>query len=223
MFDTETINICVRLLMAVVCGGVIGSERGIKGRAAGLRTHILVCLGAALAMMVNNYIAGLYGTGDPARMGAQVISGIGFLGVGTILVTGRQQVKGLTTAAGLWASACMGLAIGIGYYKGAILAFLFICFVEFFLSHVDKYLYSHSKIATVYVELDASRAIRQMITDLEKSGVNVSDMEIIKSSAVVSDNSVAAVLTLRLPRARRHSEVAAMLQNIDGVLFVKDF
>ena len=105
MEELNSVSIIARLCLAVLCGGIIGVERGRKGRPAGFRTHILVCLGSALAMMTNAYLIEYYGGGDPARLGAQVISGIGFLGAGTIIVTGRQQVKGLTTAAGLWASA----------------------------------------------------------------------------------------------------------------------
>ena len=120
--DINMVSIILRLSLAMIFGGIIGFDRGKKKRPAGFRTHILVCIGSALAMITNQYIVQVMGMGgDPTRLGAQVISGIGFLGAGTILVTGRQQVKGLTTAAGLWASACMGLALGIGFYEGAII------------------------------------------------------------------------------------------------------
>lgn len=101
-------------------GGVIGLERDLKNHAAGFRTYILVCLGSSIVMMTNQFIFNNYELGDPARMGAQVISGIGFLGAGTIMVTNHNHVKGLTTAAGLWSAACIGLAIGIGFYEGAL-------------------------------------------------------------------------------------------------------
>ena len=112
-------SIVIRLLAATLCGGLLGMERERKKRPAGLRTYILVCMGAALVIMTNIYITDLYGTGDPTRLAAQVVSGIGFLGAGTIIVTTRNRVRGLTTAAGLWASACMGIAIGAGFYIGA--------------------------------------------------------------------------------------------------------
>ena len=116
------LSILLRLLLAMLFGGVIGLERGRKRRAAGFRTYMLVCLGAALTMLLSQYLhrmlntvwSGAALTIDVSRISAQVINGIGFLGAGTIIVTGRQQVKGLTTAAGLWASACMGIAIGAG-------------------------------------------------------------------------------------------------------------
>ena len=125
--DLTTISVIIRLTMATLFGGIIGLERGMKNRAAGFKTHILVCIGSTLAMLTNQYIiAYMNSSADPSRLGAQVISGIGFLGAGTILVTGKQQIKGLTTAAGLWASACMGLAIGVGFYEGAIIGCTFI-------------------------------------------------------------------------------------------------
>lgn len=114
-----------RVFLAVLLGGLIGLERGHHGRAAGLRTHILVCLGAAMAALVGLYTVSVLGfSSDPMRVGAQVISGIGFLGVGTIIIRNRQQVTGLTTAAGLWTTACIGLAVGIDYYVAALVAFL---------------------------------------------------------------------------------------------------
>ena len=114
-------SMVLRILLAILLGGIIGMERGMKNRPAGLRTYMLVCLGACIVMLTNQYVYQTYGVGDPVRMGAQVISGIGFLGAGTIIVTSRNQIKGLTTAAGLWASACVGLAVGIGLYEVAIL------------------------------------------------------------------------------------------------------
>lgn len=117
----------VRICLSVILGGLIGLERGHHGRAAGLRTHILVCLGSAMTTLVGTYsVAVLNLGGDPLRVGAQVVSGIGFLGVGTIIVRNRDQVTGLTTAAGLWATACIGLAVGIGFYAAALLAFLMV-------------------------------------------------------------------------------------------------
>ncbi|MBR7185457.1 MAG: MgtC/SapB family protein [Clostridia bacterium] len=117
-------SVSARLLLSVLLGGFIGMERGSHGRAAGLRTHILVCLGAAMATMVGLYSVSVLGfPSDPLRVGAQVVSGIGFLGVGTIIIRNR-EVTGLTTAAGLWATACIGLAVGIGFYFAALLAFV---------------------------------------------------------------------------------------------------
>lgn len=116
-------SVAFRILLATLIGGCIGSERGRHGRAAGLRTHVLVCLGSTMSVMVGIYSVQLLGLGgDPLRVSAQVISGIGFLGAGTILTRNHTHVTGLTTAAGLWATACLGLAIGVGFYSAAIIA-----------------------------------------------------------------------------------------------------
>ena len=104
--------------MAIILGGIIGFERTGTNHNAGLRTHIIVCLGATAVMIMSEAIHLSYG-GDIGRIGAQVVSGIGFLGAGCILVNGN-RISGLTTAAGLWTTACVGLAIGLGYYFIAI-------------------------------------------------------------------------------------------------------
>ena len=120
--DITMLSVTVRLCLAVLCGGMIGLERAFKRRPAGFRTHILICLGASLTTMTSQYLyLNMHYFTDMARLGAQVVAGIGFIGAGTIIVTKRQRVKGLTTAAGLWASACMGLAIGAGF-TGELLA-----------------------------------------------------------------------------------------------------
>ena len=113
--------IVLRILSAAILGGILGVERGRKNRAAGLRTYMLVCVGSCLIMLTNQYIYQVCQSGDPVRMGAQVVSGIGFLGAGTIIVTRRSQIRGLTTAAGLWADAAVGLALGIGFSKKIII------------------------------------------------------------------------------------------------------
>lgn len=127
--EFNTYSAIVRIALATVVGGCIGFERGQHGRAAGLRTHILVCVGAALTVL-----CGLYATqelnlgGDPMRVSAQVVSGIGFLGAGTILTRNKSHITGLTTAAGLWVTACIGITIGIGFYWAALAAFVLIMF-----------------------------------------------------------------------------------------------
>lgn len=122
------LSMVLRLVVACILGGIIGFEREHVHRPAGLRTHILVCVGSALVMVTSEYIYYHYSSKvnvDPARLGAQVISGIGFLGAGTIIKEGI-SVKGLTTAASLWAVSCVGIAVGIGFYAGAIIATIII-------------------------------------------------------------------------------------------------
>ena len=153
--EINTISIIIRLTLATICGGILGAERGRKKRPAGFRTHILVCIGAAMIMITSQYMSDIIGmTGDASRMGAQVISGIGFLGAGTIMVVGKNEVKGLTTAAGLWACACMGLAVGIGFYEGAILSCIFLYAVVTVLHRWDVHSRMHTRVLDIYVELE---------------------------------------------------------------------
>ena len=155
VFEFEKLaEVALKLILALICGGLLGIERGRKKRPAGFRTYMLVCIGASLVMMTNDYISMMYQTGDPSRMGAQVISGIGFLGAGTIITTGHNRVKGLTTAAGLWASACVGLAIGIGFYEGAILGTVMIFFAMVTMHTLDEKITASARVVTMYVEFD---------------------------------------------------------------------
>ena len=128
LLEPNLLTMIIRTLLALLCAGVIGYERDAHGSAAGLRTHILVCLGAMIAMSTGIF-AVIHYSGDASRIGAQVVSGIGFLGAGTIMVN-RGHIKGLTTAAGLWASACIGLAIGTGFYEAIIIGTISVFFVE---------------------------------------------------------------------------------------------
>ena len=128
--EPNLLSIFVRCMLAIICAGIIGYDRHTHGAPAGLRTHILVCLGAVIAMCTGQFTAFVFGSSDITRIGAQVVSGIGFLGAGSIIVTRSNHVAGLTTAAGLWASACIGLALGIGFYEGALVGTVAVYFTE---------------------------------------------------------------------------------------------
>ena len=136
LLEPNLLTMIIRTLLALLCAGVIGFERDAHGSAAGLRTHILVCLGAMIAMSTGVFAATHF-SGDASRIGAQVVSGIGFLGAGTIMVN-RGHIKGLTTAAGLWTSACIGLAIGTGFYEAAIVGSIAVLIVERWLKRLKK-------------------------------------------------------------------------------------
>ena len=145
----------MRVLLAAVLGGLVGSERGRRGRAAGMRTHVLVCLGAAMTSMVGLYSAEILGfTNDPLRVSAQVISGIGFLGAGTIMTRNHAQITGLTTAAGLWATASLGLCIGTGFYGGVLAAFLVILVTMVALPSLERKRRTRREYVCYYLELD---------------------------------------------------------------------
>lgn len=222
--DLQSINdtsILLRLVLAVILGGIIGFERGRSGRPAGLRTHILVCLGAALAIMTNQYIYEVYGVSDPTRMAAQVISGIGFLGAGTILVTGRHQVKGLTTAAGLWATACMGLAIGIGFYKAAIVACILIAFTTVVLHRFDNFLISKSRIMDIYIELSNSIPITSVLESIKSLKIDIESIEIVKPTYGVNAQ-IAAIMTIRLKQKKARLDAMAKICGVEGIEYAEE-
>ncbi|WP_320932155.1 MgtC/SapB family protein [Hungatella effluvii] len=133
-------SITMRIVMSMVCGGVIGIERGKAHQPAGMRTYMLVCMGAAMVMLTGQYMYYHFQTGDPARLGAQVVSGIGFLGAGSIIISGKTKIKGLTTAAGLWTAACIGLSIGIGFYEAGIIATLAVSLIMTQLKKLEYHL-----------------------------------------------------------------------------------
>ncbi|MBO5305308.1 MAG: MgtC/SapB family protein [Clostridia bacterium] len=215
------ISVLFRLGLAVICGGLIGIERGRKRRPAGFRTHMLVCLGAAMTMLISQHLWLRGYTTDLSRLGAQVVSGIGFLGAGTILVTGRHQVKGLTTAAGLWASACIGLAIGAGFYIGALLAFVFVILAITLFSHLEARLISSARNMNLYVEYYDSATLGRVIEGIKKLSVKIYDVEITKNRAA-EGISTGAILSVRLPRSLPHAVVMAEIASSDGVKGVEE-
>ena len=172
--DFNIITITLRLILAVLLGGIIGTERGLRGHAAGLRTHILVCVGSAMTSLIGLYTTSVLSyDSDPMRISAQVISGIGFLGVGTILLKGRFRITGLTTAAGLWAAASVGLAAGVAFYEGAVIGTLLIVLAIMMLPKLEARINRNSKKFGVYMEITDVNLIKEMTTMLEeKYGAN---------------------------------------------------
>ena len=161
-------SVLVRLLLAAVFGGCIGLERGKHNRAAGLRTHILVCVGSTVTVLVGLYTAQTLGfTNDPMRVGAQVISGIGFLGAGTILHRDHSQVTGLTTAAGLWTTASIGLAIGVGAYWIAALAFAIMMITVVVLIRMERSS-KRPSVYSYYLEVESIFRINDLSDVLEE-------------------------------------------------------
>lgn len=211
----------VRMALAVVCGGLIGIEREYKRRPAGFRTHILICLGASMTTLVSQYMyLQMNMFTDLARLGAQVIAGIGFIGAGTIIVTRRRQVKGLTTAAGLWVSAIVGLALGAGFVEAALLATALILLVELLLARFEWFIMSTAKSLNLYVEYRENDALAQMTEFMRTHGVNVTDLQITKSGAATQNPC--AIFALELPRKLTQDKLMTALAGIEGVVSVEE-
>ena len=223
--------VLLRLLVATFCGGVIGIERGKKNRPAGFRTYILVCVGASLTMILSEYISEMYFLwveqvptvmrSDMSRFGAQVINGIGFLGAGTIIITGNQQVRGMTTAAGLWASACMGLAIGAGFYEGALVGCILIMATTALFSKLEAFILSRSRNINLYVELEAADSLTKVMECLRDNHVRVYDVEFIKEKNAESKRP-AAVFSLQLPKKFSHAALVTAIASIDAVRMIEE-
>lgn len=214
--EVTFLSVVLRITAALILGGCIGLERGLKNRPAGLRTYMLVCVGACLIMLTNQYIYQIYGTGDPARMGSQVVSGIGFLGAGTIIVTRRSQIKGLTTAAGLWAAAAVGLAVGIGFYEAAIFGSAAIFVVLTLLQRFDTMVHRNAKYLELYVELSPSITLGEFMYQIRLLGVEPDGVQMDTDNGL-EDGTRSYVVALTSVNRVQHGEFLAAVQSIPGV------
>ena len=226
-------SMMLRLVLALFVGGFIGFERERKGRAAGFRTYMLVALGAALTAILSQYLDTMLDTfmkdaydivgrrTDVVRLGARVVSGVGFLGTGTIIVTGKQEVKGLTTAAGLWASACMGLAVGAGFIECVFVSFLLIIFSIRVLPAIETLIINKSRNMLIYLETDNIVQLSSIISFIKREQIEIYEVEINKDDREHL-NSVTALLNIRLPIQLYHADLMAALSTLDGVITIDE-
>lgn len=227
--ELNTVSLLLRLGLAMFFGGVIGMERGRKHRAAGFRTHMLVCIGAALTMILGQYEhvmlksiwEGAFASADVSRFGAQVINGIGFLGAGTVVVTGRQHVTGLTTAAGLWASACTGLAIGAGFYECVILAFFLMLLVVRVLPAIELSIVERSLFMNIYVEFEELDHVGAIINWLKTEKIQIYDVELNRGHQE-NGRRPNAVFSVRLLQRKSHAKLLAELADLDGIKLIEE-
>ncbi|MBQ3063823.1 MAG: MgtC/SapB family protein [Clostridia bacterium] len=222
-----------RLSVAAFCGGCIGLERGKKRRPAGFRTYMLVCMSATLTMLISQYLTMMVGTywtdvtlvgggnkyTDVSRFGAQIINGIGFLGAGTIIVTGRQQVKGLTTAVGLWASACMGLCIGAGFVEGAAIGCLLIIATITIFNHIERFIMARARNINLYIEFLHMDDVGAVISAIKAQDIRIFDVEIHKQNASASQS---AVFSVRLPKRMSHATALAVVAGVENVRSIEE-
>jgi len=227
-------SMMLRIVIAMLVGGIIGFEREMKRRPAGFRTYMLVAIGAAVTVILGQYMDIMLNTQwsdalsvnegkrtDVLRFGAQVINGIGFIGTGTILVTSRNEVKGLTTASALWASACMGLAVGAGFYECVIIGFVLILFCMKLLPMIEDAVISRAKNMNVYVEMDSIESLGDIVNLIKREDISVFDVEISKEQHG-NITQVNTLFNLRLPKKQQHTEVLAMLSTVDGIISIEE-
>ena len=220
--DVTIWSVALRMTLAVVCGGIIGIEREYKRRPAGFRTHILICLGAAMTTLTSQYLYLCMGQyTDMARLGAQVVAGIGFIGAGTIIVTRRQRVKGLTTAAGLWAAAIIGLTLGGGFYEGGIFATILILVAELFFSRLEYRMLKNAPEVNLYVEYSSNHTMDILLHDFREQGLKILNMGIIHSKSNEEHNAC-AIFTLRLHKGLDVEHLKQEILATAGVVSVRE-
>lgn len=213
--------VAIRIAAAFILGGIIGMERGMKNRPAGLRTYMLVCVGACLIMLTNQYIYQVFDTGDPVRMGAQVVSGIGFLGAGTIVVTKHNQIKGLTTAAGLWAAAAVGLAVGIGFYEAAILGSCAVFMVLTVMHSWDQWMHRNSKHVEVYFELDNTINLGTFMRRMRELNVDIESLQMEHDDAL--ENGIRSYVAILKSKGKHNHEILLdNIRKIEGVAYLEE-
>lgn len=220
--EVSLLSVAVRMCLAVVCGGIIGMEREYKRRPAGFRTHILICLGAAMTTMTSQffYLYMNYFT-DMARLGAQVVAGMGFIGAGTIIVTRRQRVKGLTTAAGLWTAAIVGLSLGGGFYEGGIFATLLILLAELIFSKLEYRMLENAPEVNLYMEYMDRVSLENVLKLYRELDLKVLNLEITRATGSETHNAC-AIFTLRLNKRCKVEQVVTKVHAIEGVVSVEE-
>ena len=218
--EVTYLAVAVRIVLAVIIGGLLGLERGLKNRPAGLRTYMLVCTGACLVMLTNQYIYQVYETGDPTRMAAQVISGIGFLGAGTIIVTRHSQIKGLTTAAGLWTSAGVGLALGIGFYEAAIIGGLAVFTVMTLLQRIDNKMHSSTKRLDVCLELESKLSLADFLHHVRDMNLEITDVT--RENGTGEAGTRCYTASIKSQKRCHHVAIMDQLREIDGVSWIEE-
>lgn len=220
--DVTLDAVTLRMLLAVICGGIIGLERTYKRRPAGFRTHILICLGAAITTLTSQHLyLNLHYYTDMARLGAQVVAGIGFIGAGTIVVTRQQRVKGLTTAAGLWASAIIGLAVGAGFYEGALLATALVFFAESVLSRLEYKMLDHVPEINLYMEYADKTSLEDVLHLFRENRISLQDMEITRTTGSEHHNAC-AIFSLRFSKGVSVEEILTRISQFDGVISIQE-
>ena len=222
--DLQQLNypsIIVRILLAAMIGCLIGLERERGNRPAGFRTYTLVSVGACLIMMTNQYMFSVYQSGDPARLGAQVISGVGFLGAGTILVTRNNQVRGLTTAAALWASACVGLALGTGFYAGALIVGGVLLVVMILLRPLNVVLQRKNGYMRLYAHFGTSDDIDVFLRECRAEKVAVGDMQPLMQKDA-DKGGIVVLIEMKNVAETDHETLVGKLSALPGVRHMEE-
>lgn len=214
-------SMTLRLILALVMGALIGVDRETAGHPAGVRTFSLVCIGACITMVIGEYLYSVDPNTDPSRIAAQVVSGIGFLGVGTIVVTGKKLVRGLSTAASLWAAAALGIMIGAGMLKESIIAFVLILFVILVLTPLSHMLDETNRRIDLYLEIDKGENIPVLFDFIQSKTYRISNLEKMKSQSVLKDD-IDIAFTVDMKKRKKHELFLAEISALPYVRYVEE-
>lgn len=215
--DLSLTAMVLRIVLSMICGGVIGLERGKADQPAGMRTYMLVSLGACIVMITGEFVFYKYNTGDPARLGAQVISGIGFLGAGSIVISGKMKIRGLTTAAGLWTSACIGLVIGIGFFECGIAATVAVYIIIGVFKRIEDRITFHGGWFSVYVCFVDVSNLADFYDGINALGMKIGDVQIFEKKHEFKG----AVISIQNCVRKNREDILKDLKAIQGVASVK--
>ncbi len=211
--------VSVRILLATLLGGIIGMERSRHGRDAGLRTHIFICLGSAMTALIGIYCHDILGYDlDPLRVSAQVVSGIGFLGAGTILVKNSSKVTGLTTAAGMWATAAIGIATGVGFYEAAVLCTILCVLAAALFTKLEA---KHKGNHQFYIEIDSAGETNRIIDEIKTISVDKVDVITLPARSMTQGN-LGLIATVPLAKTDKQTVINSILKLNNVVLVVED-
>ena len=215
-------SVGLRLVMATLLGSFVGIERANKRYAAGIRTFALVCLGSALATVTGLYFAQMSGgVADISRIPSQLLCGIGFLGAGTIIVTDRRQIKGLTTAAGLWVTAAMGIAIGAGLPGPALICFVLVIITNYFMHYMTRYVENHTRTMELYIELERCTVTQLLDLIKDKCGYKIESMER-RSEEPIVEGDIILRIEIDMGKRIKHSIVINDVMELDGVHYAEE-
>lgn len=213
-------NIFIRITVSFIIGIAIGLDRGAKRRGGGARTTLTVCLGATMVMLLEQYLEQIYGSQvNITRIAAQVVSGVGFLGAGSILLSGH-QIKGLTSAASIWTCACIGLAAGIGFLDGAVILTLFWLTGLHIVPFIEARFYKHSRYLTLYIELEDGKAITNVSRKLKETPCQIDTFDVDKPKAKGQQYQV--MTTFKIPNHTDKEAFVRAIQNLKGVSSVTE-
>lgn len=218
----DELAVVLRLLIATICGSLIGWERVVRRHSAGIRTFSLVSLGSAVATALNLYLAAIPGfSADVSRIPAGVVSGIGFLGAGTIIVTGRNQIKGLTTAASLWVASCMGMAFGAGYITVGLACFALVMLANLVLMKVSQQVEESSRYVSIYIEVEETNGIKKLRKKFTEMGYQIISMNKTKDKTLLGTDA-ALMVELDFGSKHSHQKLFEELNNLDFVSYVEE-